>query len=221
METSPITQTTTATDTATGTDALSKLSGDYTLFLKLLTSQMTNQDPLNPMDTSQYTQQLVQYSQVEQSIQQSRTLKDILARLSSQDMIEASSLIGRTVSYDSTSAGLIAASPASWAWKSQRTPATLSATITDSGGKVIDTRPLEPSSSHLAWDGMLADGTRARDGVYTLALQAKDSSGGDISTKIWSSGVVQAVSLEDNALSLTINGQTQAASNLMTISEAQ
>ncbi|CAA9508557.1 MAG: Flagellar basal-body rod modification protein FlgD [uncultured Sphingomonas sp.] len=42
--------------------------GDFTMFLKLLTTQMQNQDPLSPMDTSQYTQQLVQYSQVEQSI---------------------------------------------------------------------------------------------------------------------------------------------------------
>ena len=51
------------------------------MFLKLLTTQMQNQDPLSPMDTSQYTQQLVQYSQVEQSIQQNSTLKDILSSL--------------------------------------------------------------------------------------------------------------------------------------------
>lgn len=66
-----------AVDTVTGTNtapttqsnALSKLATDSTMFLKLLTTQMQNQDPLDPMDTSEYTAQLVQFSQVEQSIQ--------------------------------------------------------------------------------------------------------------------------------------------------------
>lgn len=219
MATSPIT-TPITTPPATGSDALSKLSGDYTMFLKLLTSQMTNQDPLDPMDTSQYTQQLVQYSQVEQSIQQSGTLKEILARLSSQDMIQASSLIGRTVNYDSASAGLSADAPANWGWTSARAPASLSATITDASGKVVDIRPLDPASTSFAWDGALANGARAKDGLYTLALDAKDSSGGTIATTIHGSGAVQAVSLVNNALTLTINGQPQAGSSLITVAAA-
>lgn len=205
---------TAAPATASGTDALAKLSGDYTLFLKLLTSQMTNQDPLKPMDTSQYTQQLVQYSQVEQSIQQSGTLKEILARLSSQDMIQASSLIGRTVSYDSATAGLTAAAPAQWTWTSDHMPATLSASITDASGKVVDVRPLDPAIGSFSWDGMLPNGTRAPDGAYTLGLTALDATGAAVTTHITGMGTVQGVSLRNNVLSATINGQVQAADTL-------
>jgi len=85
---------------------LAGLSKDYTMFLKLLTTQMQHQDPLDPMDTSEYTQQLVQYSQVEQSIQQTGALKDILSQLGAQQMSQASSFIGREARFDSAVAGL-------------------------------------------------------------------------------------------------------------------
>jgi len=67
--------------------AASKLNADFDLFVNLLTTQMKNQDPLDPVDSAQYTQQLVQYSAVEQAIEQTGTLKDIRDRL---DRIETS-----------------------------------------------------------------------------------------------------------------------------------
>lgn len=71
--------------------AQSKLNADFDLFLKLLTSQMKHQDPLDPVDSAEYTQQLVQYSAVEQAIEQTTTLKDIAARL---DRIESGLALG-------------------------------------------------------------------------------------------------------------------------------
>ncbi|PNB52618.1 flagellar hook capping protein, partial [Pseudomonas sp. FW305-130] len=67
----------TAATTATAAAPATGIKADFNMFLKLLTAQMQNQDPLSPMDTSQYTQQLVQYSQVEQSAQQNTTLNSI------------------------------------------------------------------------------------------------------------------------------------------------
>lgn len=208
---------TVAAPAASSDNALAKLSGDYTMFLKLLTTQMTNQDPLNPMDTSQYTQQLVQYSQVEQSIQQSATLKDILARLSSQDMIQTSSLIGRTVSYNDPSAGLTATAPAQWSWTSDRPPASLTASISDANGTIVDVRTLDPASGAFSWDGILANGARARDGSYTLSLNGLDNLGTAIPNHITGVGIVQGVSLRDNILSMTVNGQSFTASSLQDV----
>src|SRR4051812_13135181 len=94
--------TNTGTNTTPAAAATKGIGADFNMFLKLLTTQMQNQDPLNPMDTSQYTQQLVQYSQVEQTVQQTGTLKDILTRLTSQDMAQASSYIGKEASFNST-----------------------------------------------------------------------------------------------------------------------
>src|SRR3954471_22938040 len=92
-------------------------SADFNMFLKLLTTQMQNQDPLSPMDTAQYTQQLVQFSQVEQSIQQTGTLKDILSQLSSGNVATAAGFIGKEASFDSSIAGLSDSGPAKWSWE--------------------------------------------------------------------------------------------------------
>lgn len=213
---------TTATTTAqngqsAGTDSLSKLSSDYTLFLKLLTSQMTNQDPLDPMDTSQYTQQLVQYSQVEQSIQQSGTLKEILSRLSSQDMIQASSLIGRTVSYNSATAGLPADGSASWQWTLPRAATSLTATITNASGRTVEVRTLEPGATSLDWDGRLANGSRAPEGTYTLTIDGKDSAGTSLGGTVHGSGTVQSVAMIDSDVVMTIGGVRQPASALLSV----
>ena len=106
---------TTAPDAKT-TAATTKINADFDMFLKLLTAQMQNQDPLDPMDTAQYTQQLVQYSQVEQSIEQTATLKEMLAAFGTQNLMQASSLVGAQVETSSATSGLSAATPAQWTW---------------------------------------------------------------------------------------------------------
>lgn len=205
MATSPITSP--QTSPAAQDNGLAKLSSDYTLFLRLLTTQMQNQDPLSPMDSSQYTQQLVQYSQVEQSIQQTGALKDILARLSAQDMMQASALIGSQAHYDGATAGLAAGSSAQWSWSFSTTPASLTAIISDASGHEIERRTLAPDATSLSWDGSLASGGAAPSGSYSLTLDARDANGNPLTAKISASGLVAAVSrLDDGTVSLSING---------------
>ncbi len=194
--------------------ALAKLSGDYTMFLKLLTSQMQNQDPLDPMDTSQYTQQLVQYSQVEQSIQQSATLKDILARLSAQDMVQASSLIGRDADYAGAVAGLPAGGAAHWQWQTDRAPASLVASISDASGQVVERRALAPDAQSFDWDGVLANGGTAAPSFYTLSLDARDASGNALAADISARGQVEAVMRGANGLEAVIGGVSVAIANI-------
>jgi flagellar basal-body rod modification protein FlgD len=75
---------------------------DYNTFLQLLVAEMKNQDPTNPMDTSQYMSQFAQLSSVEQAMQTNTKLDSLL---SSQSLSQADGLIGKTVSFtDSTGA---------------------------------------------------------------------------------------------------------------------
>ncbi len=203
MATSPITAKPASAQPDTG---LAKLSSDYTMFLRLLTTQMQNQDPLSPMDSSQYTQQLVQYSQVEQSIQQTGALKDILARLGSQDMMQASSLIGRQAAYDGEQAGLTASTPAQWTWETDGAPASLVAIIRDASGREIERRTLGPDALNLQWDGALSTGGTAPSGAYSLALDARDASGKTLSPHISAGGTVDSVSRTQEGVTLAING---------------
>lgn len=198
----------------------SGLLADYNLFLKLLTTQMTNQDPLDPMDTSEYTQQLVQYSQVEQSIQQTGRLNDILGQLALQQMSQASSYIGREARFDSPVSGLGDA-PAHWTYYVDGTPAAMTATIKDSSGKVVNTVKLDAESQGTyKWDGTLADGSKVEDGAYTLSVEATDSAGNKLDTTINSVAIVSDVVTDGTNIMLGVNGIRMSASGLVAIAAA-
>ncbi|GAB5352459.1 flagellar hook assembly protein FlgD [Qipengyuania sp. 483] len=186
-----------------------ELDANFDMFLKLLTTQMQNQDPLDPMDTSQYTQQLVQYSQVEQSIQQTSTLKDILASLSTQDLAQSANFLGKRAELDSTTSGLSDRGPAQWMWQADRPIQMLSATITDARGTVVETRNIDPASAgSFAWDGSLTSGGKANAGGYTLSLNALDAAGQQVPVTIHSTGVIEEVATRDGAVTLGINGES-------------
>lgn len=204
-----------ATDTTGG----SKLNADFTMFLKLLTTQMQNQDPLDPMDTAQYTQQLVQYSQVEQSMAQTTTLKSILSSLGTQNLTQASAMIGHMVETNSNTAGLSAEKPAQWMWSAPREVGTMTATITDDKGKVVDTRTVEggAAAGNMSWDGTTSAGKKLGAGDYTLALTGKDASGNDVKIVAHSVGIVTDVALENGTIQVTVNGHKSDTANLVRI----
>lgn len=201
--------------------AASKTSADFNMFLKLLTTQMQNQDPLDPMDTSEYTNQLVQFSQVEQTLQQTGTLKEILARLTTQDMAQAMGFIGREAQFASPISGLSGTEPATWGYSPARPVTSLVATITDSGGAVVDVRTIAPGAAgRFAWDGRLANGTRAAPGAYALSLAGSDAAGGAVPVAVSSIGQVDEVLTAGGAMSLGVNGVTLPASLLIRVSQS-
>ena len=199
-----------------GVIARAGATANYDMFLKLLTTQMQNQDPLNPQDSTQYTAQLAQFSQVEQALQQTDALKNILSQLATSDIGQLSNLIGREVEFDTPTAGHSAASPATWRYPAGLT-APLVATITDAAGTVVDTRPIEPAADgRFAWSGVLADGTRAAAGAYSLAL----STAGNTAVTVRAVGTVTDVLAGDGAISLNVNELPMPASALVRVSAA-
>ncbi|MDT8758484.1 flagellar hook assembly protein FlgD [Sphingomonas psychrotolerans] len=211
--------TTTATTDAKTNAASSKLNADFDMFLKLLTTQMQNQDPLDPMDTAQYTQQLVQYSQVEQSIEQTSTLKSLLSAFGTQNLMQASAMIGAQVETNSAVSGLSTATPAQWTWSAPRDVASMTATIKDSKGKVIDTFPVDATGvgGALTWDGKTTGGKTVDPGSYTLELAGKDASGTAVTTTAHAYGKVSDVELSNGVVQLTINGNKVSTADLLRI----
>lgn len=200
------------------TSQLAGLSTDYTMFLKLLTTQMQNQDPLDPMDTSEYTQQLVQYSQVEQSIQQNASLQEVIAQLSAQQMSQASSFIGKEARFDSAIAGL-GSDPATWTWYVDGTPAAITATISDSSGKVVNSVTLDPASQgRYEWDGTMKDGSKAPEGAYTLAVTATAAGGDKLEATINSVAKVTDVVASGSDIMLGVNGIRMPLYGLVAVS---
>lgn len=193
---------------------------DFNMFLKLLTTQMQNQDPLDPMKTSEYTQQLAQYSQIEQTVQQSGTLKNILAQLTTQSMAQSSGLIGHDVTLATPTAGL-GTSPATWSYSVGTAAKSLVATISDASGKVVASPTLEPSAQgSFAWDGTLTGGGRAAPGAYSLAIKATDGNGGAVPVAVASTGRVTDVTVVGGVVSLGVNGIALPASTLIKVGAA-
>ena len=215
--------TTVQTQTAAATSAASSgISVDYNMFLKLLTTQMQNQDPLNPTDSTQYTQQLAQYSQVEQSVQQTQALNNILASLSTQGLSQASSFIGKEAQFSSTISGLAGSTPASWAYRATSPISSLNATMMNSAGQVVDTRTVSASgaSGRFTWNGQLANGAKAPDGAYTVAMTGTDATGGTVGVTPSSVGIVQNVVNASGTVSLTVNGVQLSEAALVQLASA-
>ncbi|AQR73618.1 flagellar hook assembly protein FlgD [Sphingomonas sp. LM7] len=199
--------------------ASSKINADFDMFLKLLTTQMQNQDPLDPMDTAQYTQQLVQYSQVEQSIEQTKTLKEMLSAFGTQNLMQASALVGAQVETNSAVSGLSAATPAQWTWSSTRDVTSMTATIKDEKGKIIDTLPITATGAAGAftWDGTTSSGKKVDPGLYKLELEGKDASGTKVAATAHAFGKVNDVELDNGSVKLTINGLSVSTADLLRV----
>ena len=218
--TSPANTATTNTLLDQAANTTSGVGADFNMFLKMLTVQMQNQDPLDPMDTSEYTKQLVQFSQVEQSMQQTGVLKDILSRVSSQDMAQASAFIGREARFDSNVSGLGATGNANWTVAPARAAESMTVKVTDAAGKVVSEQTIDASTSRFSWDGKLADGTRAPEGAYKLAVTAKDKTGAAIGVGINGVGIVKDVITDGTNVTLGIGGARMALRELVAVSAA-
>lgn len=181
---------TAATAASTGT-----LTADFNTFLKLLTTQLQYQDPLDPMDTSEYTQQLVSYSQVEQAIQQTSRLDAILARLSSQDLASASNYIGRDVSAPQPVITLGADGDAQWYYNLGANAAETKISILNKNGIAVRTFDGETAAGRheFVWDGTDGNGNRLPEGIYGLKVEAKTASGQSIDGEVGTFGTVTGV----------------------------
>src|ERR1700685_1616187 len=92
--------------TTTGSSELNQLSGNFSTFLTLLTTQLKNQDPTSPMDSNEFTQQLVEYSQVEQQIDSNTNLQTLISQGTSNAAAVTTGYLGKNVSVTNGQASL-------------------------------------------------------------------------------------------------------------------
>src|SRR5476651_1825310 len=136
-----------------------EIASNFTTFLKLLTTQLQNQDPLSPMDTNQFTQQLVQFAGVEQQMKSNDSLSTLVSLQQSAQTTSALALVGATVVVNGSTAQL-ANGQATWTLNSTQ-PATATITIADSTGRTAytGTSTVNSGSQNFVWNGQGNDGT--------------------------------------------------------------
>ncbi len=204
---------------STASDA-STLTGNYQTFLSLLTAQIKNQDPLSPMDTTQWTNQLVQYSSVEQQLKGNQYLEQIAANNKAGSMDSAVSYIGKTVSADSSTATL-KDGQASWDYTLGATSAKATATITDTSGNTVWTGALSDLSAgdhSFTWNGKNAAGVAEPAGNYSLSVTASTSSGADVDTAVGLSGVVSSAETVDGTVMVKVGNSEVPVTSITKVS---
>lgn len=199
-----------------------RLAENFDTFLSLLTTQLKNQDPLAPMDSTQFTQQLVQMTGVEQQL----LTNDLLQKLVSNTgtgVSTAVSLIGKEVRSDSELAAL-KGGKAEWTYNLDRAANDVKLEVLDYKGRVV--RTIAPTDNKagdhkLTWDGKGTGGSDLPDGVYALKVTAKDSEGSEVVSKIFLDGKVTGVEQQDGLTYITVDGVSVPWDKLVSIRQPE
>jgi flagellar basal-body rod modification protein FlgD len=172
----------------------------------LLTTQLQNQNPLDPLDTNQFTQQLVQFAQVEQQLKSNSQLESLVNIEKSAQSTQALVFVGQTVAVDGSTAKFDG--NATWNFTA---PSNSSATITitNSAGQTAYTGSFAIGSgnSSFVWDGKGNDGTKWPAGDYKMTVTGKDTNGKDVAISTEVQGTVDSVDLTASPALLSIGGK--------------
>jgi flagellar basal-body rod modification protein FlgD len=206
--------------TGSSKTSMSALGDTFDSFLILLTQQMKNQDPLKPMDATQFTTQLVQFTQVEQQIRQNQNLEAMIVLQHSTLVSSMTSYLGKTVDTKGESVYLTESGNADISYTLPEGVATVEMSILDSTGNVLRKVTLDKTTetskgAHVySWDGKNTGGIRMTEGSYSVQFRALDTAGNaaksangvPVTVSTTSSGKVTNVGIVDGQIILTVGG---------------
>ncbi|RDV03186.1 flagellar hook assembly protein FlgD [Undibacter mobilis] len=201
--------TTANNNTTSGSSSTNQMvASNFTTFLQLLTTQLKNQNPLDPLDTNQFTQQLVQFAQVEQQMKSNDQLASILALEKNAQQTTAMAYVGHTVVVDGSTTTL-GTDGATWSFNA---PKTATATVTikdDATGQTAysGTFGVNAGDQKFTWDGKGSDGKQWPPGNYTMSVTAVDASQKPVNISTEIQAVVTAANMADDPPTLTIAGK--------------
>jgi len=200
--------------------AAASLSGNFDTFLKLLTTQMQNQDPLNPMDSAQFTQQLVQYSGVEQAIKTNTNLENLISLTQSTGLNSAMGYLGKELDIDSPQTSLTNGS-ATWNYSLASDAKDTSLVVKDANGNVVykTTGATGVGDHAFTWDGKNANGVQLSDGIYSLSVSATTAGNTDVASSVTLKGKVSDVNVVNGLPVLSVNGVPVDESKILAIHE--
>src|SRR5271165_1794475 len=200
---------TSSTAQAAGANASQQLAGNFNTFLQLLTTQLQNQNPLSPLDTNQFTQQLVEFAGVQQQLNTNSSLATLVSLQQTAQSTQALTFVGKTATVSGSTATMTD-SAATWDLDIPSN-CTMTVTITNGSGQTVFSGNYSATAGNgqpFNWNGKGNDGTQWPDGQYNLTATAADSSGNSVAVSTYVQGVVSSVDLTQTPPMLTINGQS-------------
>jgi flagellar basal-body rod modification protein FlgD len=194
-------------------DATAKLSQDYSTFLTMLTTQLQNQDPLSPMDSSQFTQQLVAFSSVEQQISANQKLDELISVQKLGGATTVLGYIGKEVEVPGNRTRLVG-DDAKFSYTMSDTSEKVTITIRDKSGQIVRTMDGNKSLGRheVVWDGKNDGGIELPKGTYAMYVTSTTSDGTTVNVPTSTIGTVTAIETTPTGAVLSINGlQVDAA----------
>jgi len=211
----------TSTSNSAMTGSRQTIADNFDTFLSILTTQLKNQNPLDPLDTNQFTQQLVQFTSVEQQLKTNEFLEALMLSSQNTGKTDAVSFIGKEV----TAAGVKAELKdgfAIWGFEAMGAAADATVTIKDSLGNVVYTEEgsLNKGKAEFRWDGVGSSGQRMPDGAYSIQIDARSLSGQLVAVTTSTTGKVTAVDLSGEEPVLTVGTGTIRLSDVTSVKTA-
>ncbi len=201
-----------STTASTGTTDVSKDD-----FLKLLITQMQNQDPLNPMDDTTFLSQLAQFSSLEQMQNLNEAFSQSMGLTQTMSNSAAAGLIGRKIQASGNSVSLAAGGSASLQYSLAQQAQSVTIAISNSSGQVVRTIASAAGaqgSNNVAWDGRDNAGTAQPAGTYTYQVTATDANGLPVTASTDVAGTVTGVSYQNGAAYLLVGDQEVPLANV-------
>ncbi len=205
----PTTTTTTqpTTTQSTTSSATSVISSDFETFLVMLTTQMENQDPLNPMDSSEYAVQLATFSSVEQQVRTNDLLTQMMAQDSASGMAQMADWVGNQVRVQAPA--IYEGQPITISPSPAPTASSAALVVRDSSGTERYRMAIPVSETPVEWAGADANGNSLAWGTYAFSVESFDQNGDVVGTstpQIYSD-VVEA-RIANGGIDLVLSGGT-------------
>jgi flagellar basal-body rod modification protein FlgD len=210
-----------ASSTSSGTGTTTPgIADNFQTFLTLLTTQLKNQSPLDPLDTNQFTQQLVQFAGIEQQMKGNASLASLVSIDKAAQATQALAYVGQNVSVDGTTAQF-AGGKATWNLNAPE-DATTKITITSSTGATAYSGPftIGKGNASFVWDGKGNDGTQWPAGAYKMSVVGQNKAGKDVAISTEVQGVVDSVDMTASPPLLSISGHNYTTDQIKRIVRA-
>jgi flagellar basal-body rod modification protein FlgD len=192
----------------TGTSALGSLSSNFSDFLSLLMTQLQNQDPTSPLDSNQFTSELVQFTSVEQQIDTNSDLTQLIQLTQASQVEQSAAMIGKPVTVTSSQLSLQDGAAAINFSTTSAEPVGIA--IYNTSGVQVQTATLTSSAgaNTWTWNGQNASGTTMPDGAYTVTVNAIGVNGSTAAIPFTVTGTATSVQNNSGTVELQMGGLT-------------
>lgn len=215
-----LTGATTTTSTTTAQAAQNQLTSDMNFFLKMLTTQLENQDPTEPMDTAQFTAQIAQYSGIQQQVVTNSNLEKLLSASKQSSVTTAVGYISKEVE-SAGNTGEVISGQGAFAYILPKAAKSAEITIKNESGTVVykGNGGIDKGRNIAVWDGINSTtGQQEPDGTYTISIAALDADNKPITAETRAVGIVSGVETDkDGNVLLTIGRKTLNFSDVLAV----